>query len=98
MGNIRKLKKEIDSQVYELISDCFAHSEVHKEEDSEVVSGIISGAVSLRNELIHRINNPDREADQKTTRVYFQQIKSDLDSGLSDLFTRLSSASKKKKK
>ena len=98
MGSIRKLKKEIDSQVYGVISDCFAFSELNPDEKSDEVSGIISDAVNFRNDLMHRVNNPDREADPKGIKAYYQLVNSDLTNGVDKLFTRLSSVSKKKKK
>lgn len=98
MANIRRLKKEIDSRVYEVISDCFTYSELHPENQPDEVTGIISDAVNFRNDLIHRVNNPDREADPRGVKVHYQLINRDLDTGVGKLFERLSSVSKKKKK
>jgi hypothetical protein len=98
MANIRNLKKEIDSKVYELISDCFTYSELHPDNKSEEVSGIISDAVNIRNDLIHRINNPDQEADPKKMKAHYQLVKKDLNNGIEKLFVKLSSVSMKKKK
>jgi len=98
MGSIRKLKKEIDSRVYEVISDCFTFSELNPDTKSDEVSGIISDAVNFRNDLMHRVNNPDREADPKGLKAHYQLVNSDLVNGVDKLFNRLSSVSKKKKK
>lgn len=98
MANLRRLKKEIDSKVYELISDCLTHSGLHPDDKPEEISGILSDAVSLWNDLIHRVNNPDREADPKEVKAYYQLIKKDLNSGIDSLFEKLSSVTKKKKK
>jgi hypothetical protein len=98
MANIRKLKKTVDSQVYEVISDCFAWSELNKGKKSDVVEGIISDAVILRNELLQKINNLDPSADPKAVKAHYQLIGKDLASGIDSLFSRLSSVSTKKKK
>jgi hypothetical protein len=98
MANIRKLKKAVDSQVYEVISDCFTWTELNQGKKSEVVDGIISDAVNLRNELINRINNADPSADPKGVKAHYQLIGKDLASGIDSLFGRLSSVSTKKKK
>jgi hypothetical protein len=98
MGSIRKLKKEIDSQIYEVISDCFTYSELYPDMKSDEVSGIISDAVNLRNDLIHRVNNPDPMADIKGIKAHYQLVNSDLNSNVEKLCERLSSVSKKKKK
>jgi hypothetical protein len=98
MGSIRKLKKAIDAKVYEVISDCFTYSELHPDDKPEDVSGIISDTVNFRNDLIHRINNPDPGADPKSVKAHYQLINKDLTAGIDKLFERLSSVSKKKKK
>jgi hypothetical protein len=94
MSSIRKLKKEIDSKMYEVISDCFTYSELHPDNNEDEVSGIISDAVNLRNELIHRVNNPDPEG----IKSHYKLVSRDLVAGTDKLFERLSSVSKTKKK
>ncbi len=98
MGSIRKLKKVIDSKVYEVISDCFTYSELFPDKKTDDVSGIISDAVNFRNDLIHRINNPDPSGDPKGVKAHYQLINRDLVAGVDSLCERLSSVSKKKKK
>jgi hypothetical protein len=98
MANIRELKKRIDSQVYEVISDCFTWKELNQGKKSETVDGVISDAVNFRNELIQRINHPDSSADPKGLKAYYRLISDDLGSGIDSLFERLSSVSSKKKK
>lgn len=98
MGSIRRLKKEIDTRVYEILSDCFTFAEVHPSVKSDELDGIISDAVNFRNDLIHRVNNPDQPGDPKGIKVHYQMINRDLDSGVDKLCERLSSVTKKKKK
>jgi hypothetical protein len=98
MANIRHFKKAIDSQVYEVISDCFTWTELNPGKKSDEVQGIISDAVTLRNDLINRINNPDSSADPKEVKAHYHLIGKDLASGVDSLFSRLSSVSMKKKK
>lgn len=98
MGNIRKLKKDIDNRIYEVISDCFTFSKVNPEDQSDEVSGIISDAVNFRNDLFQRVNNPDSEADSKGIRAHYQLINRELTAGVDKLFDRLSSVSKMKTK
>jgi len=98
MANIRQLKKKIDTQVYEVLSDCFTWKELNPGKKPEVVDEIISDAVSLRNELITRVNSPVTESDVKQNRAHFRAISADLVSGVDSLFGRLSSVSSKKKK
>ena len=66
MPSVRKLKKNIDTLVFEVISDCFTFGTLHPDEKPEEVSGIITDAVSLRNDLIKRANNPSGSKDPKS--------------------------------
>ena len=90
MPSIRKLKKNIDYLVFEVISDCFTFGTLHPEEKAEEVSGIIADAVSLRNDLIRRVNNPERTDDPKSLRSHFQLVEKDLFVGTDKLCGRLS--------
>jgi len=98
MANIRSLKKEIDKKIYQVISDCFTFSALHPDDKVDVISAIISDAVSFRNELIHRVNNPSKETDPKSKKTHYQMVNKDLNAGIDKLFERLSSVLKKKKK
>ena len=98
MANIRRLKKDIDAQIYSVISDCFTFSALHPDDKPGEVSGIISDAVNFRNELIHRVNNPSKETDPKSRKVHYQMVNKELAAGIDKLCERLSSVSKKRKK
>jgi hypothetical protein len=91
MPSVRRLKKDIDSLIFEVISDCFTFGTLHPEEKVEEVSGIIADAVSLRNDLIKRVNNPVSSEDPKSTRVHFRIIEKDLFVGMDKLCGRLTS-------
>ena len=97
MANVRRLKKEIDNLIFEVISDCFVFSGLHPDDESEKVSAIISDAVNFRNELIARVNNPDGKDNPKIVKAYYKSVEKDLISGADKLFKRLSSLSKKTK-
>lgn len=96
MASVRRLKKDIDLLVFELISDCFAFGGLHPENKADEVSGIISEAVTLRNDLISRVNNPAKDDGSGNRKAHFQQVKTDLVTGMDKLFVRLSAISGKK--
>jgi hypothetical protein len=98
MASIKQLKKDIDNQVFEIISDCLLYLGLHPDNNSDEISGIIKDAVSLRNDLIARANNPDGKDNPKIVRKYFQAIKGDLNAGTDKLCSRLSKKSSKKTK
>jgi hypothetical protein len=98
MASVRQLKKDIDNQLFEIISDCFLYVGLHPDNKSAEISEIIEDAVSLRNDLIARTNNPDGKDNPKIIKKHFQLIVNDLNSGVDGLCTRLSGLTTKKKK
>lgn len=98
MASVRQLKKDIDNQVFEVISDCFIYAGLHPDSNDEEISGIISDAVELRNELIARVNNPDGKDNPKLVKKHYKAVADDLVTGVDKFCGRLSAISKKKKK
>ncbi|HEX2968972.1 MAG TPA: hypothetical protein VHO46_07680 [Bacteroidales bacterium] len=97
MSSRRDLKKDIDYLVFEVISDSFSFTTLHPDKDSDEVSGIITDAVSLRNDLIARVNHPDGKDNPKILKAFYKNVQKDLFEGVNKLFERLSSLSSKKK-
>lgn len=96
MASVRELKKDIDYLIFEVISDCFAYSNVHPDNKTDELTALISDAVEFRNDLIARVNNPDGKDNPKIVRAYYKSITRDLLSGVDKLFERLSALSVKK--
>jgi hypothetical protein len=95
MASIKVLKKDIDYLIFEVISDCFVYAGLHPDNKTDEVSGIISGAVTLRNDLIARVNNPEGKDDPKVLKAHYKAVNTDLVAGVDKLFDQLSSLSKK---
>jgi hypothetical protein len=98
MASIRQLKKDIDNQIFAIISDCLLYSGLHPDDKNEEISDIIEEAVSLRNDLFARVNNPDGKDNPSVLKKYYKAISADLAAGSDKLCQRLSAVSKKKKK
>jgi len=96
MASVRNLKKDIDYLVFEVIADCFAYSGIHPDDKADELSAIITDAVSFRNDLIARVNNPDGKENPKIVKSYYKAVEKDLLTGVDKLFDRLSALSKKK--
>lgn len=97
MSSRRDLKKDIDFLVFEVISDCFAYSQVNPDKNAGEVSGIIADAVNLRNDLIARVNHPDGKDNPKILKSFYKTVEKDLMEGVHALFERLSALSATKK-
>jgi len=96
MSSVRNLKKDIDYLVFEVISDCFVFQGIHPDHKTDELSEIMSDAVNLRNDLIARVNNPDGKDNPKIVKSYYKAVSKDLLTGVDNLFTRLSTLTKKK--
>jgi hypothetical protein len=96
MASVRELKKDIDYLVFEVISDCLLYSDVNPAENDDAVTTIIQDAVSFRNDLIARVNNPDGKDNTKIVKAFYKSVEKDLLTGVDKLFDRLSAVSAKK--
>ena len=96
MASVRELKKDIDYLVFEVISDCLLYSDVNPAENEDAVTTIIQDAVSFRNDLIARVNNPDGKDNTKIVKAYYKSVEKDLLIGVDMLFDRLSAVSANK--
>lgn len=90
MASIRKLKQEINRMTFELISDAFGMLENNPDLRSEDVAGIISDMVESRNNLIKKINDPDRFPDGVPNHRHYNEIREELIRETDRSFTRLS--------
>jgi len=96
MANLRKIKKDIDNRVFEIISDCYIFSGLHPDVNTKEVAQIVEDAVNLRNDLFSRINNPGEIKDPRLVKKHFRTIKEDLSANADNLCQRLSKIAKKK--
>jgi hypothetical protein len=97
MASLRDLKKDIDYLIFEVISDCFAYSNLHPENITDELTALIADAVAFRNDLIARVNNPDGKNNPKIVKAYYKAVSKDLLVGVDKLFERLSGLTSAKK-
>ncbi|MCC8036505.1 MAG: hypothetical protein LIO77_11400 [Rikenellaceae bacterium] len=93
MASLRKLKKDIDFLVEEIVSDSYLTIYFHPEKKDSVVE-IMQKAVSLRNDLYQRANNPVEKNNPHLVRKHYMQIRLDMMNGVDQLFTDLSEVNK----
>jgi len=94
MAKRRDVKKDIDFLAYEVISDCFTFMHIKDVEKSDEVSSIINDTVSLRNDLVARVNHPDGKDNTKLVKAHFKKVYQDLLEGMDKQFSRLSALTK----
>lgn len=77
MASIKELKDDINLLTYDLINECFTLKIFHPGKQSKADKAIAE-IVKVRNELIHRVNNPEDKKDSKKLKAHFNKIKADL--------------------
>jgi len=96
MANKRNIKKDVDFLVGEVISDCYTYLLIHGEKNREKVVEIIESIVSKRNDLISRVNNPDKKFDPKQVKAHYKAVSVELLTAVDESFSKLSKLSAKK--
>ncbi len=95
MASLRRLKKDIDTLFFELISDCLLFSSLREGDKGTEAQQLIEEAVALRNEFFDRANNPDGKDNPALVRAYYTTLRRDLRSTVNDFFRKLSELAKK---
>ncbi len=89
MASIRRIKKDIDYLVGEVLSDCDTFMYLYPEKKHDEAIAIIVDTVNLRNNLIERT----RKIEGKS-KAHFRAIFTDLLTGVDTMFGRISALTK----
>jgi hypothetical protein len=92
MASIKRLKKDIDYLAFAVIADCFNYNSY--DPGNEEVFQIVKDAIALRNELRHRISNPEPKAEGELKAIY-KCIFNEAISSADESFVKLSEVIKK---
>ena len=93
MASLRKLKKDIDYLMDEVVTDSYLSLYFHPEHKDDIVA-VIRNAVDLRNSLYDRANNPIEKNSPSLVRKHFASVRRDMFDGIDGLFVRLSEVGK----
>lgn len=78
MTTRRRIKKEIDYIVSDLILDCFTYANLAENPDDEGIMGIVSDTLSLRNQLRNRANHPEKRSETSSVKVFYDDLAREL--------------------
>ena len=90
MASLRRLKKDIDFLIEEVISDGCTFMYLYPDKKREEVLQIIQDAVELRNKLYAEANNPQ----ENPRKAYYKAINQELLEGVDALFQKISELTK----
>lgn len=94
MASVKRIKKDVDYVISEVISDCYTCIVLNENVEKSVVFGIIEEAVDLRNSLIDRINHPAEKNNKGLVKKHYYLIRENMFEGVDKLFVQLSDVCK----
>ncbi len=89
MASKRRLKKEIDYMVSDLIMDCFTYTSLFQKPDDEQTLEIVQGTLILRNELRNLANHPERKDESESVKSFYDNIAKTLIGGVEEGYGKL---------
>lgn len=89
MASLRKIKKDIDYLVNEVVYDCYLSMFFHEDKKEQVI-GIIEEAVELRNRLIEQVNNPAEKHNPHLVKKHYAHLRTEMFTQIDELFAKLS--------
>ena len=84
MTSRRRLKKEIDYVVSDLVSDCFTYTNLYQKPDDKEALEIVQGTLMLRNELRDLTNHPEKRNEGETIKSFYDNIAATLIGGVDE--------------
>jgi len=88
MTSKRRIKKEIDYVVSDLVLDCFTYINLYQGSKDEEAMQIVQRILVLRNQLRNQANHPEKKEGGKS-KAYYDQIAKTLISGIDDEYSKL---------
>lgn len=90
MASLRRLKKDIDYLVNEVVYDSYMAFYINPDKKDEVV-GIMEDAVNARNEFYEMANHPAEKHNKSLVKKHYAFLRNELMERIDGLFDRLSS-------
>ncbi len=95
--NLRDIKKDIEYLIGSVVDDCNLYMSIFPGKNGEEAAGkIMNDAIELYNNLIDKVNNPDK-SDPKKIKEHYRNIRKELNEGVDALCERLSSVAGEEK-
>ncbi len=89
MTSRRRLKKEIDYVVSDLILDCITYTSLYQKPNDAAAMEIVQGTLILRNELRDLANHPERKNVSETVKSHYNNIEKTLIGGVDEGYSNL---------
>ena len=95
MTSRRRIKKEIDYAVSDLILDCITYTNLYQKPNDEDALQIVQDTLLMRNQLRNQANHPEQKDNSQTSKGYFDNIAKTLIEGIDSGYGKLGKLVKK---
>ncbi len=95
MANVRNLKRDIDSLMSQVLTDCFYSIEYNPKVDEKAVMEIAGTIIEKHHEFRVRANHPDGKDDPKQVKKYFNVLIAEALAAADQAYEALSAEIKK---
>jgi len=95
MASIKRLKKEIDLIIFQVLSDCFYIVEYNPKVDAKAVMQIAGDIIEKHRDFRMRANHPDGKDNPKLVKKYFNDLAADVLDAVDKALEALSAEVKK---
>lgn len=89
MTTRRRLKKEIDYVISDLVLDCMTYTHLYNKPNDEDTLRIIQDTMTMRNRLRDQVNHPEQKDNAQSQKSYYNQIAKTLMEGVNDGYNKL---------
>ena len=89
MTTRRRLKKEIDYVVSDLILDCMTFANLYQKPNDQDAQGIVKETLDMRNTLRNMANHPEQRSKKETVKNYYDGIALTLVEGVDKGYVKL---------
>jgi hypothetical protein len=89
MTSRRRIKKEIDYVVSDLILDCVTYTNLYQKSNDQEALLIVQDTLELRNKLRNQANHPEQKDNSETSKSYYDNIAKTLVEGVEAGYAKL---------
>ena len=74
MTTRRRLKKEIDYVVSDLILDCMTYANLYQKPNDQEALQVVQETMEMRNQLRNMANHPEQKDNSESAKTYYDNI------------------------
>lgn len=89
MTTRRRLKKEIDYVVSDLVIDCMTYANLYQKPNDKETLQIVEDTMELRNKLRNMANHPEQRNNNDSAKAYYDSISQTLIEGIDKGYAKL---------